>query len=157
MFNYENGIFIALLFWLYNAVMIVVLANSRFEKNLNRMGQRLSWLTLTPQRLEPEDLSRSTISKVLRYLFLVGVGLPFVLLSWVNVAFAVAMILYRLAKDSGAPQAIREFRWKMRNTDMTFDQLIRESMKCAGEDISNFEEFRASIISDLQERGLPHG
>ncbi|MBS1191387.1 MAG: hypothetical protein H6R10_3179 [Rhodocyclaceae bacterium] len=157
MFDYETGIFVAVLLWLYNAVMIVVSVNSRLERNLNRMGQRLSWFTLTPKAMEPEDLARSTTSKIFRYLLVVGIGLPFVLLSWLNVGLAVATILYRRAKDSGAPQAVREFRWKLRNTDLTFDQLVRESMKAAEEDPSKFEEFRASMITELEERGLPHG
>ena len=157
MFDYETGIFFAFLLWLYNAVMIVVSVNSRLERNLNRMGQRLSWATLTPKPLEPDDLSLSTTSKVLRYLLVVGIGLPFILFSWLNVALAVATILYRRAKDSGAPQAVREFRWKLRNTELTFDQLVRESMKAAEEDPSKFEEFRASMVNELEERGLPHG
>ena len=157
MFDYETGIFFAFLLWLYNAVMIVISVNSRLERNLNRMGQRLSWFTLTPKPLERDDLSRSTTSKVLRYLLVVGIGLPFILLSWLNVALAVATIIYRRAKDSGAPQAIREFRWKLRNTELTFDQLVRESMKVAEEDPSKFEEFRASMVNELEERGLPHG
>ena len=81
MFDYETGIFFAFLLWLYNAVMIVISVNSRLERNLNRMGQRLSWFTLTPKPLERDDLSRSTTSKVLRYLLVVGIGLPFILLS----------------------------------------------------------------------------
>lgn len=157
MFDYETGIFFALLLWLYNAVMIVVSVNSQLERNLNRMGQRLSWFTLTPKPLESDDLSRSTTSKVLRYLLVVGIGLPFILLSWLNVALVVATILYRRVKDSGAPQAIREFRWKLRNTELTFDQLVRESMKMAEEDPSKFEEYRASMVNELEERGLPHG
>jgi hypothetical protein len=156
MLNYETGVLFAFLLWLYNAVMIVILANSRLERNLNRMGQRLSWFTLTPKPLEPEDLSRSTTSKVLRYFLVVGICLPFILLSWLNVALAIATILYRRAKDSGAPQAIREFRWKLRNAELTFDQLVRESMKVAEEDPSKFEEFRASMVRELDERGLPH-
>lgn len=157
MFDYETGIFFAFFLWLYNAVMIVVSVNSRLERNLNRMGQRLSWFALTPKPMEPDDLSRSTTSKILRYLLVVGIGLPFILLSWLNVGLAVATILYRRAKDSGAPQAVREFRWKLRNTDLTFDQLVRESMKAADEDPSKFEEFRASMIAELEERGLRHG
>lgn len=156
MFDYETGLFIAFLLWLYNSVMIVVSVNSRLERNLNRMGQRLSWLTLTPKSMDPNDLSRTTLSKVLRYLFIVGIGLPFVLLSWLYVALAVGSILYRRAKDSGAPQVVREFRWKMRNADLTFDQLVKELMKVAEEDSSKFEEFRTNIVNELQERGLPH-
>jgi hypothetical protein len=157
MFNYETGLFIAFLLWLYNSVMIVISVNSRLERNLNRIGQRLSWLTLTPKPMDSDDLSRSTLSKVLRYLFIVGTNLPFVLLSWLYVALAAGSILYRRAKDSGAPKVVREFRWKMKNADLTFDQLVKELMKVTEEDPSKFEEFRANIVHELQERGLPHG
>ena len=113
--------------------------------------------SFTPKAMEPGDLSRSTTSKILKYLLVVGIGLPFVLLSWLNVGLAIATILYRRAKDSGAPQAVREFRWKLRNTDLTFDQLVRESMKAVEADPSKFEEFRAAMVTELEERGLPHG
>jgi urea transporter len=157
MFDYETGIFFAFLLWLYNAIMIVVSVNSRLERNLNRIGQRLSWLTLTPKPMDSDDLSRSTVSKILRYLLIVGISLPFVLLSWLNVALAIATIIYRRAKDSGAPQAVREFRWKMKNADLTFDQLVKEMMKISEDDPSKFEEFRTTIVNELEERGLPHG
>ncbi|OYU30228.1 MAG: hypothetical protein CFE39_14625 [Comamonadaceae bacterium PBBC2] len=156
MFDYETGIFFAFLIWLYHAIMIVITVNSRFERNLNRIGQRLSWLTLMPKPMEQEDLSRSTTSKVLRYLLVIGISLLFVLLSWLNVGIAVATIIYRRTKDSGAPQAVRELRWKLRNTELSFDQLIQESMKVADQDPSTFDEFRASVIADLEERGLRH-
>lgn len=157
MFDYETGIFFAFLLWLYNAIMIVVSVNSRLERNLNRIGQRLSWLTLTPKPMDSDDLSRSTVSKILRYLLIVGISLPFILLSWLNVALAIATIIYRRAKDSGAPQAVREFRWKMKNADLTFDQLAKEMMKISEDDSSKFEEFRTTIVNELEERGLPHG
>lgn len=157
MSDYETGIFFAFLLWLYNAIMIVVSANSRLERNLNRIGQRLSWLTLTPKPMDSDDLSRSTVSKILRYLLIVGISLPFILLSWLNVALAITTIIYRRAKDSGAPQAVREFRWKMKNADLTFDQLVKEMMKISEDDSSKFEEFRTTIVNELEERGLPHG
>lgn len=157
MFDYETGIFFAFLLWLYNAIMIVVSVNSRLERNLNRIGQRLSWLTLTPKPMDSDDLSRSTVSKILRYLLIVGISLPFVLLSWLNVTLAIATIIYRRAKDSGAPQAVREFRWKMKNADLTFDQLVKEMMKISEDDPSKLEEFRTTIVNEFEERGLPHG
>jgi len=156
-FDYETGLLLAFLLWLYNAVAIVVSVNSRLERNLNRMGQRLSWLTLMPKPMDVEDRSRSTLSKVFRYLFIVGIGLPFVLLSWLYVVLAAGGIIYKRTKDFGAPQVVREFRWKMKNTDLTFDRLIKELMKVSEEDPSNFAEFRGKIVRELEERGLPHG
>lgn len=157
MFTYETGVVVALLLWLYNAVMIVVSVNSQFERNLNRIGQRLSWLTLTPKPMEQEDQGRSAWSKALRYLLIVGIGLPFILLSWLNVALAAAIMIYRYSKDRGAPQAIRELRWRMRNVDMPFDQLVKELMKASDADPSKFDEFRANLVRELEERGVRYG
>ena len=64
MFSYEAGVGIALLLWAYNAIMLIVNVNSQFERNLNRIGQRLSWLTFAPKAMESEDQTRSTTAKV---------------------------------------------------------------------------------------------
>lgn len=157
MFSYETGVGIAALLWLYNSIMIIVTVNSQLERNLNRIGQRLSWVALTPKEMEPDDLKKSTLSKVMKYLFIVGFGLPFILTSWLYVLLAAAAIIYRIFKDVGAPQAVREMRWRLRNQDLTFDQLVRELMKAQGQDLSAVDDFKAKIVAELEERGLKHG
>jgi uncharacterized protein (DUF1786 family) len=69
------------------------------------------------------------------------------------VALAVGTIIYRKSKDSGAPQAVREFRWKLKNTDLTFDQLVKELMKVSDQDPSDFERVRSQMLQELKERG----
>lgn len=157
MFSYEVGVGVAFLLWAYSAIMLVVSVNSQFERNLNRFGQRLSWLTLTPKAMEPKDQTRSTAAKIFKYLFVVGFGLPFILTSWLYVLLAVGSIIYRLSRDAGAPQAVKEFRWRMRNQELTFDQLIRGLMQGANEDLNKFEEFKESLVYELDERGVKHG
>lgn len=44
MFDYETGLLFAFLLWLYNVITSIVMINSRFERNMNKIGQRLSWL-----------------------------------------------------------------------------------------------------------------
>ena len=157
MFTYEGGLVIALLLWLYNAIMIIVSVNSQLERNLNRIGQRLSWLTLAPKPMDRDDEKQSAMAKVGKYLLIVGLGLPFVLLSWIYVGVALAGIAYRLIKDRGAPEAVRALRWRLRNAEMTFDQVVKESLKANGESPESFPEFREKIISELEERGLHRG
>jgi hypothetical protein len=152
--SYELGFFISLLLWLWHAVALLVHINSRFERNLNRVGQRLSWATLTPKPMTAEDTKRPLARAVGKYLLIVGFSLPFVLLSWVNVALYVAMYFYRRAKDAGVPQSVRELRWKMRNLDMGFDDLIKESMKVSEVDASTFNKVRAELIAEMEARGL---
>lgn len=154
MFSYEGGVLVGFLIWLYIAIMLPISINSTFERNLNRIGLRLSWLTLRPKIMNKEDSSRPPLKAVLKYVFIIGFGLPLVLLSWAYVAWALGAVVYARTKDAGAPQNVREYRWRLRNMDLTFDQLVKEQMKAADEDLQNFEDYRANIISDMQARGL---
>ena len=127
------------------------------NRNLHKIGQRLSWLTMIPKPMSAEEVHHTTIRKVMKFLLLYGTGLPFVLASWLYVAYVVGLLIYRKSKDSGAPQAVREFRWKLRNTDMTFDQLVKELMKVSDRDPDEFEKVKADLLRELDEQGLRAG
>lgn len=154
LFSYENGLGIAFILWLASIVIILVSINSRFERNLNKIGQRLSWLTLTPKPMDAEEMQHLPIRKFFKFLFIVAIGLPFVLLSWLYVAFFVGTAAYNRIKDAGAPQAIRESRWKMRNVDLSFDQIVRELMKASEQDPAIFEKIRDNIAQEMADRGF---
>ena len=156
MFEYETGLLLAFVLWLANAIVIVTSVNSTLEQNLNRIGQRLSWVTLTPKTMDQDDVARSTLAKVFRYLIIVRAGLPFMFLSWLYVA-DVGLALYRRARDSGAPQVVRDFRWKMKKTNLSVDQIVRELMKVSEEDAANFEQFRTKLVAEMRDRGLSVG
>ena len=94
------------------------------------------------------------VSKILKYLFIVGFGLAFVLLSWLYVASSAGVFMWNWSKNQGAPQVIREYRWKMRNIDMDVDTLVRETFKLSEKPPEEFEKFKAAAITDLEERGL---
>lgn len=125
MFDYETGLLLAFLLWLYNVITSIVVINSRFERNMNKIVQRFSWLTMTMKWMDADDLKRSALMKFVKFSFLQFLGLLFVLTSWLSVLSTIGQIIYRMSKDSGAPQKIKEFRWKMKNMDMTFDQVVR--------------------------------
>lgn len=133
---------------------MLVSINSRLERNLNKIGQRLSWITLTPKPMDAEDTNRSTLSKVMKFFLITSIGLPFILLSWLQVVMFIGTFAYKRIKDAGAPQIVREFRWKLRNIDMSFDQLAKELMKASEEDSANFETFRNDLVQELKDRGL---
>lgn len=157
MVSYESGLLLAFLLWLWAVVNALVLINSRMETNLNRIGQRLSWLTLTPKAMSAEDSIRSPFRKAVKFSLIFGAGLPFVLASWLYVAVVAGTVIYRRSKDAGAPQAVREFRWKLKNTDMSFDQLIKELMKVSDQDPADFEKFKSTMLHELGERGIRDG
>ena len=154
--NYETGLGIAALFWIYSLITLLIAVNSCQERNLRKVGQRLSWLTRRPKPMDAEDLTRPMWKKVGKFLLLAAISLPFVLLSWLQVLVIVGTILYEKSKDSGAPAAVREFRWKMRNIDMSFDDIVRESLKVTGTPAEQFEEQRAATIAELVAKGLRH-
>lgn len=81
MFSYESGLVIAFLLWFIGTIHTLVLINSKLQRNLIKIGQRLSWITLTPKPMEGEDLNRSTFSKTVKFIFIAGIGLVSVLLS----------------------------------------------------------------------------
>lgn len=95
---------------MYFAIMLIVSLNSPLERNLNRVGQRFSWATLTPKDLEAKDQARSFLWKIGKYFLVVGLTLPLVLLSWANVIYVVCVVAHRLANQFGAPQAVRDYR-----------------------------------------------
>ena len=154
MFSYESGLILATLLWLWTTISALVVINSRMERNLNRIGQSISWLTLKPEPILASEIHQSQLRKSIKFLLIYGIGLFLVLGSWIYVASFVAMIIHRMRMDSGAPQAIKDFRWKLKNTDMTFDQLIKEMMKVGEQDPAKFEEVKSQMIDNLRDRGI---
>ena len=67
---------------------------------------------------------------------------------------AAGVFLWRWSKSSGTPQVIKEYRWRLRNQDLDFDNLVRETMKVSGKEPAEFEQFKADTIAELRERGL---
>ena len=147
--TYENGIGVALLLWLFNAIMIVVNVNSRMNRNLNKVGQRLSWLYFSAKAMNRDDLTRPWWKSLLKYLLIVGFNLVFTLTSWLYVAGVVAMFVYSKSKDSGVPEPIRAYRWKLKNVDMSFDDMVREVMKLSEKPSEEFEHSRDSMRAEI--------
>lgn len=151
MFTYETGLLIGFFIWLYSLVNLIVSINSQFNKNLIKIGQRLSWLTLTPKMMDDKDeLDKPIYIKVIKFIFIAFLGLLSVLLSWLYVVWVIGTYIYRRSKDSGVPEVIKNFRWKMRNVDMTRDQIILELFKTTERDMSEFEDFKENYISELE-------
>lgn len=154
LFSYEGGVAVAFLLWLYSVVALLVALNSTYERNLNRIGQRTSWFTLLPKEMSAEDSTRTPLFKSTLFLLACGIGLISTLLSWLYLAAFAAQFVYRKSKDAGAPVAVKDFRWKLRNTEMSFDQLVKELMKVSELDPASFEVVREERLFSLRERGL---
>lgn len=154
MFSYENGVILSALLYVYYLLNLLVSINSQLERNLNKVGERLGWLTLTIKPMRESDVKRTTVGSVGKFIFIVIWQGIFIFLSWVNVFIYIATVAYRISKDSGAPKEVKEFRWKLRNRDMTFDEIISETMKVKGIDESKFEEVKEEMVTGLRDMGL---
>lgn len=151
---YESGLLFAFLLWAYCVVTGLLRINSQFQRNLNRIGQRVSWTTGKVVLLDSDAYQKPMWHKIVKFLFLTCLGLAFVLLSWAYVAMMAFSILYQLSKDFGAPQLVKEFRWKMRNRNLSLDEIIREVMKVGGQVPSEFDEAKEAVLCELEERGF---
>lgn len=151
---YETGLGIAFLLWAANMVNLLVTINSQMERNLNKIGMRSSWTGGNQRPIDAAYRDRPWLLHALKFVFFAAISLPFVLASWLYVAWVVGSYLYQHHKDAGAPQGIKEYRWKLKNRDMTFDQIIREGMKAAELDLETFDEAKEEVLHEMRARGF---
>lgn len=64
------------------------------------------------------------------------------------------MLAYRITKDFGAPVSVKEFRWKLRNMDMNFDQIIKELMILSDTNPSEFEVVKQNLRQSIKDRQI---
>lgn len=151
MFTYENGILFAFLLWIIGVVRVIILSNSRAQKNLEKIGKRISYnLGMIVDITYDQESKLWTITKFI--LLHILLPLPFVMLSWVYVVFSVIFYIYVFLKDLGAPQNIKEFRWKLRNTDLTLDQLIMHLIKINDHNPNDFESIKKELVENIRYR-----
>lgn len=142
MFTYESGVFWAFLIWIYTFAAGIIASNSIMEKNMNKIGMTRNWFTGQYRERTSADQNRSVFVSCLMYLALMFFNLITTLGSWMYVGLAVVMWLYRLSKDSGVPQNVKEYRWKMKNLDLSFDDILRLVMETTPNMTMTFEQFR---------------
>jgi hypothetical protein len=165
MFSYESGLLIAFLLFIYGTTNVFVQVNSRMERNLNKVGMRLSWLSLNPKEMTSDTDNPPFTKKLLKFLAIVLLGFVMIFLSWIQVFLFVAGFFYRFNKDSGAPAYVKEYRWKLKNVDLSFDGMAREMFTLAEkqgtvnpksdeEREMLFLDFKKGIVDGMLNRGL---
>lgn len=154
MFSYENGLLVSFFLYCYYIFNLILTLNSTAEQNLNKVGERHSWLSLKPKLMDSSDFDRPFIKKIGKFIFVVVWHGLFVFLSWFNVCMAVGYIFYIRYIDSGAPKAVKEFRWKLRNLDMTFDEICLELIKVKGLELEDFDAVKLELIEFINERRI---
>ena len=149
---YELGVGAAFCIWIGSLVWLVVSLNSQLERNFNKVGLRLSWLTLSPKPMSNNYRQRSFARKLSKSLIIFSLGFVGVLFSWLSVVFFIGSFIYSHLKDAGAPQEIKEFRWRMRNMDLTFDDVAQGLALVSGGKTS-VEHLKRQLWDQMVERG----
>lgn len=144
---YEQGVLVAFLLWLYSVISTIIRKNSLLEKNMNKVGRRT-----TPTGLGVVDMKYpkdSSIKVFAKYSLVFGSSLLLILFSWLYVLVSLGFFVYRFKKDQGVPQSIKEYRWKLKNIDMTFDEIIKEIVKLEGLDESEYPRVRQEWVEHI--------
>ena len=134
--------------------MAIALVNSQLNKNLKKIGMRIGWLDGNPKPMTPADQQITFFKVTIKVTVFVLLGLISLLLSWVLVAMYVVMMTWKFAKDSGVPEAVKNYRWVMRNKNMSRDEVLAEVMKLEGLPIENFDTYKQELLNNLLIRGL---
>lgn len=139
---YDWGVWISFLHWLFESVFLILLINSRLEKNLNKVSQRLSWLSNYPKPIESIDqIHPPKYKMIFKYVFLRLFNLCFIFLSWFYLFYLFVNTIFNRYKRDGEPEVMKTFRWRMRNQDLTYDQILVELYKTELTDQS-YDEFK---------------
>jgi hypothetical protein len=149
---YEIGCWFAFLIWIGSLVWLVISLNSQLERNLNKAGFRLSWLTLSPKPMDNNHCKRGFLRKLGKFSVTAIPGLIGIFFSWLYVSYFVGAVLYSRFKDAGAPETIKEFRWRMRNTDMTFDEVV-EGLALVSRSTTPIDQLKMDLRTEMVERG----
>ncbi|QNX13388.1 hypothetical protein IC794_06665 [Acinetobacter seifertii] len=151
---YEAGVFIALAIWFLKILWAFQQINSNINYNLKQIGQRLSWLDLSPKPITQDYLQQGGFYKFIKFsLIWVIVPFFFTFTSWLYVIYSIGLILYKKNKDSGKPQEIKEAQWRLKNQKLTFDQVVDVIIKMNNIDESKTEEFKDAIKSQMSSSG----
>lgn len=141
---YEIGVYLSLFYWLYQSIFLIILINSQMEKNLNKVYQRLSWSTFRVKQIEKyEELHPHIFKTIMKYIFIVSLKLLFIFFSWVYLFYVFVNTMFNRYKQDGEPEVMKTFRWRMRNSNLSYEQILQELYKI---ELTNnsFDDFKTT-------------
>lgn len=153
---YELGCFVAFIHWLYRTVILIVAVNSTAERNLRKVGMRHSWYTgrliVMTYSADYRHISEKIVQfAAIRLMFLVGI-----FFSWISVAWFFGAFFYEKGRDSNQSVEVREFRWNLKNFDLSFDDMVLGFAKVSGNKAS-LEVLRHKMFQNMRDRGFNVG
>jgi len=154
---YLVGVLIMLIYWVFQSIWLIILINSMYEKNLNKIYQRISWSTYRIKLIESlDELRTPKYKKIFKYILVISISFLSVFLSWITVFFTIIGIYFIHYKSLGRPECVKNYHWKLKNIDMTYDKIIEEKYKGEKElgmtelSFEDYKEWYEEITSDFR-------
>lgn len=149
--DYFSGVGVAAMMVLWGCGTMLIKVNSLMNRNFKKIGLRLNWVLQGVGSWTAEDAKRNVWRSIGKFAFIFAFDMLFIVASWLYVAYYLGTVVWRWSKDRDAPQSIKEYRWKMRNVDMSFVEVVREMWKL-NESTVPFEEFLAVTADEVREK-----
>lgn len=149
--SYETGFFIAIVLKIYELLMFTFMVNSQYQRNLNKIGLRLSWLTFEPKEMEAKDYQNKSSKVFYKSIIYIAYNFCHIFFSWLYIGYYLINLLWHFSKDRGVPQNIKELRWKLRNQNLTKDEVIIEFSKIKNLNQEQIEVLKLKVEEQLME------
>lgn len=72
--DYESGVLIAFLIWCFGLIAMLIKLNSQMNKNLKKIGCRISWVSLNPKPMSESDINKPIWRVILKFLTIAFFG-----------------------------------------------------------------------------------
>lgn len=146
---YETGALVAFLLWCYTTAMMVVNLNSQAARNLRKVGLRYRWSNLQPVRMEADDYHPLPVWTTFKVLIYCALGIVSIIFSWLSVFYSFVMIVHSWSKATGKPAAVKELEWRLRNFELTFDQIVEHMAKANGVEGDGVDALKQQMRSEM--------
>lgn len=143
MTDYELGMFWAFILFTSDSIYRICLLKSKLNKNFKKVGIRLKWSTGLPTFMEFDELkpSKFFIAFKISMIFLGGIFCIF--LSWVYVIYSLFFWVRNFYKNNfNIPETLKIARFKLRNFDMTFDEVLEQCYEADSFASSNIKKLK---------------
>lgn len=126
MSDYELGLLWALIIWLIETLRLFLSLNSQLNRNLRKVGCRIRWTGGQPTMMEQDEINPTKKNIIIKYSLYLLWGLISVALSWLFVIYSfIRWIKLFYSYNFDVPEAIKIQRFKMKNIDMSFDEVLK--------------------------------
>ena len=80
---------------------------------------------------------------IMKYIFIISLNLLLIFFSWVYLFYVFVNTMFNRYKQDGEPEVMKTFRWRMRNSNLSYEQILQELYKI---ELTNnsFDDFKSN-------------